>query len=543
MWQRIDHAVLIPWCVAMFLTSLALQFLSVIYLRRARSPEETPRWGRYFTFAIFANGLLWGIAGNLFFVPDSAALQVLLFTCIIGLCAGSVSLLAYWLESYYAFIVPALSLAALRLFMEGGIEYQGLAGLLLMTLATLLSLGHSARKTAFDAIRLRFENLDLVNRLQQEKAKVEAASRDKTRFLASASHDLRQPVHALTLFADALAAQINGAAAHSLLGNINRSIEALTQLLGSLLDISKLDADIIKPNLAHFPLAVLLDQLGSEYAPQAHAKGLSWHVDTGNLIAYSDPVLLETLLRNLISNALRYTHSGGIQVLCTNHNSEISIAIVDSGVGIPADQQQDIFREFYQLENPGRDRAKGLGLGLAIVDRLATLLRHRITLDSAPGQGSRFCVTLPSGDAAAVVRVATEFSQHDVSGLRIMVIDDEADVRSGMQAVLDAWGCHTIVASSEEEAIEKTKHRKFSPQVIIVDHRLRNDKTGTQAIARLRHEWGADIPALIVTGDTAPDRLLEAQASGHTLMHKPLQPGKLRAYLRRVQRERGVEGE
>ena len=254
-------------------------------------------------------------------------------------------------------------------------------------------------------------------------------------------------------------------------------------------------------------------------------------------------MLLETLLRNLISNALRYTHSGGIQVLCTNHNSDISIAIVDSGVGIPADQQQDIFREFYQLENPERDRSKGLGLGLAIVDRLATLLRHRITLDSAPGQGSRFSVTLPSGDAAAVVRVATESSQHDVSGLRIMVIDDEADVRIGMQAVLDAWGCHTIVAGSEEEAIEKTKHIKFLPQVIIVDHRLRNDQTGTQAIARLRHEWGADIPALIVTGDTAPDRLLEAQASGHTLMHKPLQPGKLRAYLRRVQREREVEGE
>ena len=537
LWGRVSHTLLIAWCAAILASSLVVQLLSVIYSRRVPPPAHAARWGHYFSFAMFVNGVIWGVASLLFFVPDSTALQVFLFTSIIGLCAGSISLLPYWLESYYAFIVPPLSLSALRLFLEGGAEYQALAALVIMAMVVLLLEGHNAQKSVLAAVRLGFENLDLVERLREEKAKVEAANRDKTRFLASASHDLRQPVHALTLFADALHPQLTSAKAHSLLDNMNRSIEALNQLLGSLLDISKLDADIIKPSLLHFPVHVLLDQLNTEYAPQAHAKGLDWRVDAGQLIVHSDPVLLDTLLRNLISNAIRYTHAGGIEISCTALDANIRIDIADTGVGIPSDQHQDIFREFYQLENPERDRSKGLGLGLAIVDRLASLLEHRVTLDSEPGKGSRFAVILPAGDLTAVIRpTVRDFGQDDVSGLRIVVIDDEAAVREGMQAVLEGWGCETLLAGSEDEALEKIKAHGQAPQVIISDYRLRDGKTGEQAIERLRREFGGDIPALIITGDTAPDRLHEAQESGHTLMHKPVQPGKLRAYLRRVQR-------
>ncbi|MDO8413315.1 MAG: hybrid sensor histidine kinase/response regulator [Gallionellaceae bacterium] len=540
MWGQVDHAVLLAWCGTAFAITAVRLLLNRAYLRRTPATGDAPRWGHYFSLTALASGTLWGSATLLFFIPGSTTLQIFLFTSIIGLCAGSIALHSYWLESYYAFTIPALSLSGLRLVLEGNIGYQGLA-ILFMLITTLAQVAHNTRKSALAAIRLRFKNLDLVERLHEEKEKAEIASRDKTRFLASASHDLRQPVHALTLFANALCPHITDTKAQALLGNMNRSIEALNQLLESLLDISKLDADIIKPDLAHFPLHVLLHQLDAEYAPQAQAKGLHWRIDANDLVVYSDPVLLETLLRNLISNALRYTHNGSVKVLCTCHGIQINIEIADTGVGIPSSQHKNIFREFYQLVNSERDRSKGLGLGLAIVDRLATLLQHHLHLDSTPGLGSRFTLTLPAGDPGTAMQaaLAQNFDQHDVRGMCILVIDDEAATRAGMNAVLEAWGCIAMLAGSEEEALEKITLEKQAPQVIIVDYRLRNGKTGVQAIERLRRHFGSDIPALIITGDTAPDCLHEAQASGHTLMHKPVQPGKLRAYLRRVQCERG----
>ena len=543
MWGRVDHAMLLIWFGATCVITVSRLLISRAYLRRPPAPEDAPRWGHYFSYTSLANGILWGSAAMMFFIPDSTALQVFLLTTIIGLCASSIILHSYWIECYYAFTVPTLSLSGLRLAVEGNIGSQGLAVLLIMLVAVLIQVAHGTRKSALASIRLRFENLDLVEHLREEKTKVEAANRDKTRFLASASHDLRQPVHALTLFASALQPHLPDVKAQALLGNMNSSIEALNQLLGSLLDISKLDADIVKPNLAHFPLRVLLQQLDAEYAPQAQTQGLRWRMEVDDkMVVHSDPTLLETLLRNLISNALHYTRAGSIEVLCSRQGTQINIAISDTGVGIPQDQHKNIFREFYQLENPERDRSKGLGLGLAIVDRLVTLLQHRITLDSAPGAGSRFTLTLPAGDPAAVVQaaIAQNYDQHDVQGMRIIVIDDEAAVRAGMSAVLEAWGCVALLAGSEDEAMEMIMKKITpgipAPQAIIADYRLRDGKTGVQAIARLRRHFGSNIPALIITGDTAPDRLHEAQASGHTLMHKPVQPGKLRAYLRRVQR-------
>lgn len=538
MWQRIDRGVLISWCAAAFAVTAARLLLHYTYMRRTPPPEEAPRWGRYFTWTALASGLVWGGAGVLFFVLDSTAHQVFLFTSIVGLCAGSIILNAYWIESYYAFSVPALSLSSVRMLMEGGLAYQGLAILSLMLGVVLLQVAHRTRKSVLAAIRLRFENIDLVERLREEKDKAESASRDKTRFLAAASHDLRQPVHALTLFANALHTEQTSDKGKALLGDMGHSIRALNQLLESLIDISKLDADIVKPTLEHFALHPLLDRLQAEYLPQARAKGLDWKMDTDGLVVHSDPVLLEAILRNLISNAIRYTYAGHIEVSCARQGPEARIEVRDSGIGIPRGQQRAIFREFYQLNNPERDRSKGLGLGLAIVDRLVSLLSHRIELESEPKQGSRFTIVLPLGDAAAMAAPVIEaavLGRHDLRGMRVMVIDDEVAVRKGMRAVLEDWDCTALLAGSEDEALD-TLQGHAPPDVIIADYRLRDGRTGVQAIERLRRETGVAIPALIVTGDTAPERMREAQASGHALMHKPLQPGKLRTYLRRVRR-------
>jgi len=557
MWRHIDHRLLLGWCMAILVLTAVRLLMVRRYMRRAGSSADkladAPRWGRYFTLTALLNGLLWGSAAMMFFVPDSASLQVFLFASIIGYSVISLIVLAPRLESYYALVIPALTLPALRFFLEGNAAYQGLAALLLLALVVLLLVGINARRYALQGIRLRFENLDLVEQLRVEKDRAETASRDKTRFLASASHDLRQPVNALSLFADVLHTELATTAtpkAKVMLNHMADSIRALNQLLGSLLDISKLDANIVQPNLLHFELSALIDALHAEYVPQAQAQGLVFEtrIEAG-LLAHSDPVLLESMLRNLISNALRYTQQGSVTLAVARLGMMAQIDVRDTGIGIAREQHREIFREFFQLTNPERDRSKGLGLGLAIVERLAALLGHRILLDSEPGKGSCFSIVLPvvenaGENAAKLMRGVAGESATDIwvepddyrfNGMRVLVIDDEIAIRLGMSAVLENWGCAATLANSAEEALEKmTGHPP--PQVIIADYRLRDEKTGAQAIAAIHRTFGKHIPALIITGDTGPERLREAQASGHTLMHKPIQPAKLRAYLRRIQR-------
>ena len=539
MWERINHLTLLSWAAVVFTITLAEIGLSAAFFKHKPAQEHTVRWARYYTFITLFSGLAWGSACILFFVPDSAVLQVFLFTSIVGLATASIIQHSYWIEGYYAFTLPLLTLSGLRLFWEGGIAYQSLAATTLLLMVIAIQMAHESKSTVMSAIRLRFENIELIEQLREEKEKAEVSSRDKTRFLASASHDLRQPVHALTLFADALQAELVTEKSKSLLGNIGRSIQAINQLLSSLLDISKLDANIIKANPEHFALSQLLGQLDAEYAPQARAKGLLWHVEDCGLFVYSDRALLEGMLRNLISNAIRYTLRGQIEIKCLHQGAEVLIEIIDTGIGIPQDQKKEIFREFYQLENPERDRSKGLGLGLAIVERLAALLQHRVLLDTEIGKGSRFTLVLAAGNPDSVtIQASVTFSgQRDVSGMRILVIEDEIDVREGMQALLESWGCSIILADSEQDALDKMQD-DLPPHAIVADYRLRDGKTGGQAIERLRHTFNANIPALIVTGDTDPERLKEAQISGHTVMHKPLRPGMLRTYLRGVQRRK-----
>lgn len=542
MWQRIDHRLLAGWCATAFAVTAARLLLSRAYMRRAPTEQDAVRWGRYYTITALMSGLVWGGAGILFFVPDSTTHQVFLFASIVGLCAGSLILNSYWIASYYAFTLPALLLPGARMIVEGGLAYNGLAVLTLMLALVLIQTAHRTRRSALTAIRLRFENLDLVAQLRSEKERAENASRDKTRFLAAASHDLRQPVHALTLFADALQAEQTRERGKALLGDMAQSIHALNQLLESLIDISKLDADIVRPAPAHFALAPLLERLQAEYLPQAQMQGLDLHMRADDVVLHSDPVLLATVLRNLVSNALRYTAHGGVDVIGSAGDTHARIDVRDTGIGIPAEQHREIFREFYQLNNPERDRTKGLGLGLAIVERLASLLRYRIELQSAPGRGSCFTLFLPLGDrgmAAAAASEAVALERHDVAGLRVLVIDDEVAVRKGMRALLQGWSCEALLADCADDALAVLNGD--APDVIIADYRLRNGKTGVDAIERVRARFGASIPALIVTGDTAPARLREAQASGHALLHKPVLPGKLRAYLRRVHRKNVAE--
>lgn len=539
LWQRLDHLYLIIWCAAAVSAHFSRFMLTRIYQARQPPREQATRWANAMSLAALFEGLMWGTAGLLFLVPDSAPHQTMLLTMLVGMPAGAIFSTSFWPRSMFAFAVPALGLTALGLVLQESEASIGLAIALLIYLAILRGMTLQANRSAMRSIGLRFENLDLVAELRVQKEAAEQANVAKSKFLAAASHDLRQPLHALGLFITALNERIRYPEVRSMVENINRCVAALGSLFEALLDVSRLDAGVVEPKRVHFALDRVLERLAAECEPQARAKGLSFDMTGGDQVLYSDPALVERILRNLFVNAIRYTPQGGVWIDALSVNGQVEISVRDTGPGIPRDKREEIFREFVQLANPERDRTKGLGLGLAIVRRLVTLLDGTVTVESKVSSGSHFRVRLARGEASLVAATVEEtpiLPATPFTDWLIVVIDDEQTVRDAMQVLLDGWGCVAITAEDAASAAKKLRAAGKLPDAIVADYRLREGLTGAQAIDQLQAEFGAQIPACIITGDTAPERLQEASASGHILLHKPVQPGKLRAVLASVQR-------
>jgi len=351
------------------------------------------------------------------------------------------------------------------------------------------------------------------------------ARQAQTRFVAAASHDLRQPLHALGLYLAALKSHVNTTQGQKILDSSCRSTEALNQLLNSMLDLSKLDAGVVDVKLAHVSLQQLFKRLQQTFEPKAAARQLQLSIDGGNTFALTDPVLFERIVSNLISNALDYTEKGRVSVTAHTNGERIDVFVKDTGMGIPLDEQHAVFDEYYQLNNPERDRTKGLGLGLSIVKRLTNLLEIGLKLESRPGKGSRFSLSVAKGSADKAHTDQTinpSAESTNLHGLSILVIDDENDVRDGMHTLLQQFRCDVVTVDSIESALTHIGTHQWVPELIVADYRLRNDQKGDSAIMSVREEVNEDVPAMIVTGDTSPARLREATASGFVLLHKPV---------------------
>ena len=382
------------------------------------------------------------------------------------------------------------------------------------------------------AERLRDSYAGLEQKVDARTRELAAANQAKSRFLAAASHDLRQPMHALGLFIAQLRERVTESETLALVGKVESAVTALQELLDALLDVSRLDAGVVTATTADFRLQPLLARLDAAFAPQAERKGLRLRAVPTALAVHSDPVLTERILLNLLSNAVHYTERGGILIGCRRHGQNVRIEVWDSGVGIAPEHREAVFQEFYQLSNPERDRRKGLGLGLAIAARLARLLDSRIDLRSRPGKGSVFAIELPRGTAQAVAaETGVVMPTAVLQGARVLVVDDDALVLDAMASLLTQWGCRVTTAANGAEALERIGGGGGPPDVLLCDYRLPNGETGVNVIARLRAAAGRQIPATLVTGDTAPERLREAREAGYPLLHKPLQPAKLRALL------------
>ena len=538
LWGVAVRTSVVAWGGAMLCALLVRAALGVAF-RRAAIDMPRRRWGMAFTAGSGFSGLLWGAAGVVFFTPGSLEYQLFVLFVLMGMGAGAIASLTAYMPAFYAFLpVAMLPIGAMLIQVNDPIRIA--LGIMTFAYAAALSIFARTINRAFvDSLSLRFENVELVQALRLQRDEAERANIAKSKFLAAASHDLRQPLHALTLFTSALDERIKYPEVSRMVANVNASVRAMELLFNALLDISRLDAGALQPAVRHFHLHELIGRLVNDFAPEARHKGLRLECAACEWTVHSDPALLERVLRNLVSNAIRYTDHGEVRINCVPDADQVRIEVADTGLGIPPDKHREIFGEFYQLHNPNRDRNKGLGLGLAIVDRVARLLGHRIEVRSTPGEGSCFTVLVPCGDPQRVVtddRSQTNAALNDVNGLHVMVVDDEIDIREGMQSLLQLWGCQVSLAGSEHEAVAVVRATGLVPDAIIADYRLRDGETGVQVIERLQRELRAQVPALIVTGDTAQERLHEAGASGFQLVHKPVQPAMLRAFLRNVQR-------
>ncbi len=454
---------------------------------------------------------------------------------IVGVCAGTIAGAAGFRRIMLPYALCTMGPIGLVWGLVDKVDATLLERVVFISLTLVNSrvlLDHSsgAWRLFVESHDIRRQIMDLNQQMREALAAAESANRAKTRFLASASHDLRQPIHALSLFSGSLLLRPLDPRSTGIAEQIDKAVGTLASQLDALLDISKLDAGVIEKKLADTKLRSLLQQVASEFAPLADRKGLQLILPLPpDVQLHTDAGLLLRVLRNLLSNAIKYTETGSVRLQAQRSPRGCRIEIIDTGCGIPAEEQARVFEEFYQLNNPERDRSKGLGLGLAIVRRLTSLLDIDLQLQSVPGEGSCFSVDVPLAQGQSAGPAATADGLADAAPqAQVLVVDDEEAIRLGMQTLLEEMGFGVQVAGSSSEALACARAQQ--PDIVLADFRLRGDDDGMRVIRGLRTLLPG-LPALLISGDTAPDRLREAHEAGIELLHKPVSALQLRRSL------------
>jgi two-component system, sensor histidine kinase len=528
----------------------AIWLLRLVTLRRysasQHTQEDARHWLRWWYLGALASGAAWGAAVWLLYPEGRAHQQVALLVIASSYCVGSIPLLATQYRTFIAFISLSFVPTILRLATLGDPDSLTLAGVIFLTYLMTALLGRAYRNTFDGVIHLKVHTERLAAQLQVEKGVAEAARREaetanraKTQFFAAASHDLRQPLHAMGLFAEALRGKSRGndEVTH-LVNSINSSVDALDGLFGELLDITKIDSGGVEPHAEHFVLRELFQRLRLQYEPTAFEKGLALRFRGDHHEVYADPVLVDRVVRNLLSNAIRYTEDGGVLVGARVRGTQVLVQVWDTGVGISPDEQPRIFDEFYQVH--GRmplpaQQAKGLGLGLAIVQRLARLMGASLSLRSEPGRGSVFALTLPLGKASRAASpplgAARPMLGLTLDHRHVVVIEDEPAVRESMVLLLRNWGASVDVFDTLAAVQAWVKTGPTAPDLAIADYRLPAGHTGIDALKALREAFTVPVPAIVVTGSTMTGHEDESSTHDFHLLIKPVAPNKLRAMI------------
>ncbi len=409
----------------------------------------------------------------------------------------------------------------------------------------VVSGGGSLRRLAVGvndmAQRLESAHAEMMQRITEATAELrtrtdeaERADMAKSRFLAAASHDLRQPMHALGLFIAELAEQPHPPDTRRLVRQIAASAEAMENLLDSLLDISRLDAGALQPKIVPCPVQPILDRIANDFHIWAEERGLRLRVRPCAAWVRTDPLLFERILSNLVSNAIRYTPRGTVLIACRPAGTDMRVEVRDSGKGVDADKQEVIFQEFVQLDNPERARTKGLGLGLAIVRRLTQLLGHTLSLRSQPGRGSVFGIRVARcAPQEQTLSSTPERTPGNLAGTRVAVVDDDPLALTSLDSLLSSWGCEVTAAASLDEALALIDPER-PPDVLLTDYRLQGRQTGLEVVEQVTARVGYRLRSILITGDTGTDTINKARSAELPMLHKPVRPAKLRALLQRM---------
>ena len=512
-------------------------FLAHVGLCRAYKGAPSTRdwrpWAFWFSLACLCEGLTWGGGSIVLMTTGGMERELSVMVVVVAVASCSTAVFGAFLPAFLLFMLPTMTPYLLWTLFHFDGRHGVLFGLDAIYIVAVSAVGWRAARTIVDILNLRFENSDLVEDLREQTRRAEEASVSKSRFLASASHDLRQPIHALSMFVGALRHHDLDAEARRILEHVDRSIDAMDTLFSALLNISRLDAGVIERRLAAFPIQPMLERIVADHAVAAREKGIAVTLRPCSLTVFTDPILLERILRNFVSNAVSFTRVGRVVVGC-RRGRLLRIAVFDTGPGIPLAEQGRIFEEFYQIANPERDRTKGLGLGLAIVSRLAAMLDCPVALRSMVNKGSVFSVSVPIASGADIQILAGDPDVETVTQGLVLVVDNETMIQEAMRTLLKSWGFDVIVAGSCAEMLDRTDACPDVPSLIISDLRLRDHENGIDVIRELQAQYNEDIPGLLITGDTSPDRIRQSAESGFQLLHKPIAPGRLQKAINEI---------
>ncbi len=499
---------------------------------------STDAWARRFVIFASLSGFAWGIGSYILFVPDHMGNQAILIMVLAGIIMVPTAILSVYLPALYLY-VPAVTIpSGMTLFILGQ-DFHTYTGAFFFALTGFMVIvGRNINIDFRDRVKLDVTNQNLLLELEQQKSELERANLAKSKFLASAGHDVRQPLHALSIFSELLireqATQPPDNKPKKLAQNINTCVQALDGLFASLLDVSRLEAGVVTKHSSVFQVKDIVLQVVNECEADAIEKNLVLHFDECDFHTETDPDLLHRILLNLVANAIFYTKTGGITIRCISDSNHIKLSVEDTGVGIPLDQQQFIFDDFYQVDNPERDSSKGLGLGLTIVRGLTELLDLRLELISEPGRGTTVTLTLPLRQRPE--KFLSEQSEEEPMAsevsipLSVLVVEDAEQVREGMQLLLESWDCIVYCAQDAEQA-QNIVAGKNTVDAMIVDYRLPGQINGLQLIKGMRESDDKHVPALLVTGETDPQVIVAAKQSGLDLLHKPTKASDLQAWL------------
>jgi len=541
------RALRIVWGALFAIVWLARLWLAVRFARD--EPATVAGLGarlRIWHAGVLAGGMLWGAAAWFFYPHGSGPHQLALVLVVFTFCVACVTILAPQFRLFVLFVLLVFVPAIVRVASLGDTLNWEVALVMTVAMAMTILLGRNYRQSFDNVVGLKLRTEALAVQLGTEKAvadaarqEAEVANRAKTQFFTAASHDLRQPLHAMGLFAEALRARTHEPEVAQLVNSINESVDALEGLFSELLDITRIDSGGVEVNPENFELAEIFRKVRLHFEPAAFEKGLALRIRGGRHVALADPLLVERIVRNLLSNAIRYTSDGSVLVSCRRRGDRLLLQVWDTGPGIGTSERARIFEEFYQVPGTAAasvEQKKGLGLGLAIVKRLSELMAAPLTLRSEIGRGSVFTVELPVGAAPrAARRTLPGKGPIDITldGRLIVIVEDEPAVRAGLEVLLTGWGAAIVALASvaATEAWIGAAGNAPKPALIIADYRLENGETGVAAIAALRRRFGASVPAIVVTGSSMTGHDKEALEHDFHLLIKPVLPNKLRAMI------------